>query len=177
MCSVEAAMLIYSAYYTSEAQKNEGEYQSGVAKYNKRVAENTAQKERNRGTEEENIQRRKTAELLSKQRAELGASNVSLEAGTALQLQQNTVALGEADALRIRANTEQRVSALMTKGELLGKDAENALTAAKNKSTGTLLSGAASVAGTGVADKWFTPDSAAVAGDAYQPARVYGRGR
>lgn len=164
MCSVTAwqvALTAYASYYTAESQENQGKYESGVAKYNKRVAENTAQRVQDKGTKEENIQREKTAQLLAKQRAQLGAANVGLETGTALQLQQDTVTLGEADALRVRSNTEFKVQSLLTKGELLGYDAENALTAGKNKATGSLLSGAASVSGSGVADKWFSPNSSA----------------
>jgi len=164
MCTVAAAGLIvtlYSAYYQKESIENQGDYDEGVAKYNARVAENNAEKARAKGTEAENAQREKTAQLLARQRAELGAANVSLESGSALQLQEDTVALGEADALRIRSNTDDQYDALINQTSLLEADAVNAQTAASNRATGSLLTNASSVANSRVADKWFTPSSSA----------------
>lgn len=179
MCSVQAGIALYAMWYQGQVASNQADYESGVAQYNKRVSENTAQRVRTKGVEAENIQREKTARLLAKQRAQLGASNVSVDAGTALQLQQETVMLGEADALRIRSNTEYDVKSLLTQAELQGFDARNALVAGSNRRTGAYLTGASNTANTGVADKWFTPNSSAnaVEGDANQPAQSYGRGK
>jgi len=144
-----------------QTQRAEGKYRKGVADYNARVAENEAQEVRAAGVEAENIQRRKTAELLAKQRAQLGAAGVELGTGSALQLQEDTITLGEADALRIRSNFEAKVGSLETGAELTRSQGTFAESIAKTKSFGTLLSGTSKVMGTGVADKWFTPGSAA----------------
>lgn len=160
MCSPAAVMATTTVLSTAmqvSQQIRQGVYNKGIAEYNARVAENEAQEIRTAGVEEENIQRRKTAELLSKQRAQLGASGVELGTGSALQLQEDTVTLGEADALRIRSNFEAKAKSLETGAMLTrGKGTES------RSSFGTILSGIGKVAGTGVADKWFKPDSAAL---------------
>ncbi len=148
MCSVvgvQIGLTIASAVAASYAQKKQGEHEDDVAKYNARVTENEAEKVRSKGVEEENIQRQKTAQLLSKQRAALGAANVDLASGTPLDIQEDTVLLGEVDALRIRSNFDTEAESLeeqasLTRGQ--GKAARRqGATAFRNT--------------VGVASKWF----------------------
>ena len=161
---VAGGALLVSSMFTAQQQRAQGEFQKGVAEYNARVAENEAQQIRNKGVEEENIQRRKTAELLSKQRAQLAARNVDLTTGSALQLQEETEELGEVDALRIRSNTDDQVQAALSQADLTRTEGQFAKEASRGRAVGTLLSGAADALGTGVADKWFTSTSSALAG-------------
>ena len=162
MCGAAAVpvMMAVSTAFAAKSALDQGRFAKGTARYNARVAENEAQETRRVGTEAENAQRLKTAMLLSKQRAQIGAAGVELGSGSALQLQEDTATLGEADALRIRSNFERKAAGLETGAELTLAQGEFAASAGINKATGTLLSGAASIAGTGVADKWFTPESA-----------------
>ena len=159
--TILATVAVVSAAFTANQQVQQGKFKKGVADYNARVAENEAEDTRNAGVERENIQRRKTAELLSKQRAQIGAANIDLTSGSALQLQEDTETLGEADALRIRSNFESRAEALETGAELTRTQGEFAESAGRGAAFSTLLQGATVALGTGVADKWFTPDSAA----------------
>ena len=71
--------------------------------------------------------------------------------------------LGEADALRIRSTTEAQTGSLLTQAELTRSEGEYAQIAGQNKALGSILKGASSISGSGVADKWFTPDSSATA--------------
>ena len=82
----------------------QGKFQEGVENYNAVLNENEATRIRNIGLEEENKQRRETAELVSRQRAVLASRGVNLDSGSALQLQTDAKTLGEIDALRIRDN-------------------------------------------------------------------------
>jgi len=167
MCSVIAAVAVISLVYTVRTQQQKQEYDEGVANYNARVAENDAQKTRKAGVEAENIQRRKTAELLSKQRAQLGASNVELTSGSALQLQEDTISLGEADALRIRSNFEEKASSLEAFAESSRQPGSRSVFSrfeSSLKRGGRGLDERRSTfrtASTGVSDKWYTSDSAA----------------
>lgn len=164
MCGPAAipVMMAVSTAFAAKSSIDQGKFQKGTSRYNARVAENKAQETRNVGAEAENAQRQKTAMLLSKQRAQLGAANVDLSSGSALQLQDDTATLGEADALRIRSNYERSAAGLETGADLTLAQGDFAETAGINKATGTILSGAASIGNTGVADKWFTPESAGV---------------
>lgn len=157
--SIAAVVGIASTAFGAYSQIQQGKYQEGVADYNARVAENQAQEVRNKATEEENTHREKVQQLLSRQRAQLGASNVQLTSGSALQLQEDTLTLGEADALRIRDTGDSQFSALNTQADLISDQGDMASTASKTAAAGTLLSGTASFLGTGIADKWFTPTS------------------
>ena len=175
--TIMAATAVVSAAFTANQQIQQGKYQKGVAKYNAAVAENEAQEVQNKSVEEENLQRRRTAELLSKQRAQLGAANVDLSSGSALQLQEDTIALGEADAMRIRSNYDAQVESLQTQANLLTNNAEFNRQAGQGAATGTLLKGAASIAGSGVADSWFSSDSAAMQPLAGTPSPISSTGQ
>lgn len=159
--STAATIAAVSSAFAGYQQIKQGSYQNKVAKYNARVAENEATQVRNKGNDEENAHRQKTAALLSQQRAQLGAAGVDLGSGSALQLQENTVDMGDADALRIRSNTDDQVTGLQDQASLLRDQGRNAKRAGLTKGLGTILGG---VAGSGVADKWFTPSSAKVVG-------------
>jgi len=157
------AAVVVGAVYTNYSSNKQGRYQSNVADYNARVAENEAEQTRNVATDRENVKRQQTAALLSKQKAQLGAAGLDLTSGSPLQLQEDTIALGEADALRIRDMGGQQYDSLNTGADLTRSGGAFAKSAAKAKGTGSLLNAGTNVLGTGVSDKWFTPDSAAAA--------------
>ena len=164
--TIMAVTTIAAAGFTANQQRKQGRFQKATADYNARVSENEAEEVRNAGVEQENIQRRRTAELLSKQRAQLGAANVDLSSGSALQLQEETQALGEADALRIRSNFENKAAALDTGAGLTQSEGAFAQSAGETAAVGTILSGSGTAVGqansTGVSSRWFTPQSAAL---------------
>ena len=160
--TIMAATAVVSAAFSAQQSVQQGKYQAGVAEYNAAVATNEAQEVQNQSVEAENDQRRATAELLSKQRAQLGASNVDLSSGSALQLQEDTQTLGDVDALRIRSNYDYQVDALNQEASFQSESASAAKSTGYTSAFGTLLGSAASVAGSGVADKWFTSSSAAM---------------
>lgn len=164
--TIMAVTTIAATGFTAQQQRKQGRFQKATADYNARVTENEAEEVRSAGVEEENIQRRRTAELLSKQRAQLGAANVDLSSGSALQLQEETQALGEADALRIRSNFENKADALDASAGLTSSEGSFAQSAGDTAAVGTLLSGTGTAVGlsqsTGVSSRWFTPQSAAL---------------
>ncbi|MCP5089784.1 MAG: hypothetical protein GY949_02555 [Gammaproteobacteria bacterium] len=163
MCNpvaLQAGIAVVSTVFTANQQRAEGRYRQGVSEYNARVSENEAQRTRTVGVEEENAHRQQVAMLISKQKAQQGASGIDVNTGAPLTLRDDTAVLGEADALRIRGNYEDRATALET-GAALEQDAGAfARSAGNSNAFGTLLSGAGKVMDTGVADKWFTPESA-----------------
>lgn len=158
MCS-PMLLTIGASAMQAKAAIDEGKYQAGVDRYNARVAENRAQEIRNVGTEKELKQREATAQLLSHQRVQLGAANVALGSGSAQQLQHDTQLLGEADAMRIRHNTDINFQSSMQQSKLFQSQAAADEAAGRNKAIGSLLTGASAVA-----TKWYTPNSAANTG-------------
>lgn len=161
MCTVAAQVMLTVASIAMQAKsaRDQAKFEQGTAEYNARVNENTAQQVIDKGVTEENALRLKTARLQSQQKAQLGALNVDVGSGSAFQLQEDTAILGEADAMRIRSGALGQASALMNESELIRSQGEYAQIAGKNKVTGSLLSGGAKIASTGVSDKWFTDKS------------------
>ena len=150
MCSVtgvQIGLTVASMVAASYAQKKQGEHEDDIAKYNARVTENEAEKVRAKGVEEENIQREKTAQLLAKQRAALGAANVDLASGTPLDIQEDTVLLGEVDALRVRGNFQQEAESLEEQASLTHLQGKEARRSGQRAFSMTV--------GKGVADQWF----------------------
>lgn len=144
--------------------KKEGDFKNDVAKFNARQLENEAVKTKNKGAEEELKVRQRTAQLLATQRAELGASNVDLGSGSALLLQEDTQTLGEVDALRTRSNFQDKASALEDKASLTLAEGRAAKSSGIRKLNRSLVTAVGSFFAGGVADKWFTSESAAVVG-------------
>lgn len=158
MCSVvgvgvglQIAGMIAEGY----SQKKQGEHEDEIAKYNARVTDNEATQVRNRGVEEENIQREKTAQLLGKQRAQLGAAGVDLITGSPLDIQEDTVLLGEVDALRVRSNFNQEAESLEEKASLTRAHGKSARSAGRSAFASALVTTAVGAGGGAVASKWF----------------------
>lgn len=163
--TIAATVSVVSTVAQGFQAKQQGEFQEGVSRYNARQLENEAVQTRNIGVEEENRQREQTAQLLSRQRAQIAASGVEIGAGSALQIQEDTQTIGEIDALRIRSNFERQAGSLEEQAELELVQGESAAEAGRSAFTGSLLSvgvgaGASALSG-GVASKWFTPSSSA----------------
>jgi hypothetical protein len=157
-------MMLGSAIAGAQQQRQQGVYDRGVAEYNARVQENEAEKVTQAGTEAENAQREKTEQLISTQRAQLAAGNIDVSSGTPLHLQEDTVALGEADALRIRSNYIDRADALRQRAQMTRAGGAMAESAGKQAAFGSLLQGAGGFIGQGVSSKWFSSSSAANTG-------------
>ena len=155
------------------SQVQAGRTAEATGNYNAREMENQATSIRNKGTEEENIKRRETAEFLSKQRAMLGASGIDIGSGSAADLQQDTELLGEVDALRIRRNFTDQAETVERQSELTRSEGRSAKRAANLSALGTVLTTAATVgminapvpagaaapaatSGGTVAPKWYT---------------------
>lgn len=111
MCNpIAAAVAMAGVQMYSSAEQGKADY--AVAKYNARQQENQAIRTRNKGTEEENRLRQATAEKVSRQRAQLAAGGVDVGAGTAVNIQEGSLSVGEADALTLRNNYQQEAQAM-----------------------------------------------------------------
>ncbi len=160
MCDPATAAMAMTAFSTYQ----QGQHASKVASYNARVAANEAEDARRVGTEKEMDMRQRTARLVSRQRAQLGAAGVNLDSGSAAALQESAALQGEVDALRIRGNTEARVRGSQVESQLLSAEAD----ARANAATVGALGSAAQIGygwsrkdtPTGrsrlYADKWYT---------------------
>lgn len=99
---------IYSSLAQSRAQQAQAEYQSKMAQYqadvareNQNLAEQQASAQRREGYENMIAKRQATAKLIGKQRAAAGASGAAVDVGSNLDLQTDTAAEGEIDAINL----------------------------------------------------------------------------
>ena len=83
----------------ARAQSEQMEYQADVARQNQQLAEQQASAERRQGYENMVTQRQETARLIGRQRAAAGASGAVVDVGSNLDLQADTAAQGEIDAI------------------------------------------------------------------------------
>lgn len=171
MCSPTLVFTVVATvaqgYMVQQQAKEQAEYQQGVGEYNARVEENKAQQIATKGVQEENIHRRKVAKLAATQKAQFAAAGVDVGSGSALAIQEETVEFGDIDALRIRQSFQEQSASLIEQSELTRGQAtaQAGLTrqAGRNVLIGSLLSagGTATFGKGGIADKWFSPRSAA----------------
>lgn len=85
----------------ARAQSEQMEYQADVARQNQQLAEQQAGAERRQGYENMITQRQETARLIGRQRAAAGASGAVVDVGSNLDLQADTAAQGEIDAINV----------------------------------------------------------------------------
>ncbi len=130
-------------------------YQRQVAENNRIAAERMARDSEERGRVEEDKQRLRTRALMGTQIAALAGQGTDL-AGSPTDILGDTAAVGEADALTIRANAARDALGYRTKGLEFGNEAM--LANSRQGSSGLSLPrvGASLIGGAGsVADKWY----------------------
>jgi hypothetical protein len=180
MCNpILIGMAVGAAASASKAKQavNFATYEKGIADYRARVLENEAESVKRVGLEKELDVRERAAQVVSMQRAQLGASGVDLGSGSALALQQDTETLSEVDALRVRRQTGEQSLALTDQAAFESQVGSDKLKSAKSKAFGTVLTGtilggiggaaAAGAAGTNaagvaLAPKWYNTASSAL---------------
>jgi len=117
LTALSTGVAVYSSVQTAEAQKQQAAYQASVNKNNSIIAQRAADDARIRGEEEVRKARKQAAALASRQRVALAGAGIDVAGGSALDLMEDTISMGEADALTIRGNAER---------EALGFEAQSA---------------------------------------------------
>lgn len=145
--TIGATLAISAGALSAAGSVREGDAALAASKYNARQQENEATRTRNVGVEQENLVRRQTAELISRQRTQLAAQGVDINTGSAALLQDDARSLGEADALRVRSNFEDKAVALEQQAQQTVYQGRAALRSSRLRAAGTLL-GSASQAST-----------------------------
>lgn len=128
------------------AARRQGSYEAELHRRNAEVAEIQAQDALARGDRDAGRHRRAVGGLVGSQRAALAAQGLDIDSGSALDIQAESVAMGELDALTIRNNARReawgfRVQASNALGqanlaEMAGRNTAQAL---RTQSLGTLL--------------------------------------
>ena len=149
-----------SSAQQGKAQQAQYNYQAQVAEENAKIDNNNAAIERQQGIEESRLQRIKTAQAIGSQKTAMAANGVDITQGTALDVIEDTAAMGELDALQTRYNYEKKALAYEAKADNFTNQSNLDVIAGKNAYQAGKMNGLASglqgieKAGS-VAGKWF----------------------
>jgi len=118
-----------------------GKAAADTARYNQKLAQLAAADALRRGDIVEGEHRRQVANLISRQRAQLGASGAVVDVGSALAITEDSAALGELDALTIRNNAAREAWGYQAQASQFGAQAQTASVLGTTQAATTLLTG------------------------------------
>ncbi len=155
MCSVAAltgsgiGLQAFSSLQAGVGAQQAARFNARVAENNAELSRRLAEDARHRGRIEEQRARLEAARLKGRQAAALAANGVDTRSGSPLQVLGDSAALGELDALQIRANAEReafehrlRRSDSLNQASLSRSSGDRALAQGIFRAGGSLLTGA-----------------------------------
>lgn len=153
-------MSAQAAKQQGEAQQAMYNYQAQVAQENAKIAKNNAAMERQQGIEESRLQRIKVAQAIGSQQTAMAANGVDITQGTALDVIEDTAAMGELDSLQTRYNYERKALAYEATANNYSNQANLDIIAGQNAykagNINALATGLNGISKTGeVASRWF----------------------
>ena len=128
----------------SNAQKAAGQAQEEQSRENAKAANNQARNTELSAQVDEDRRRQMTRQQLATQRSVLAANNLDMSTGTAVEILGDTAAIGEQDALTIRANAAREAWGLRSQANDYLNQGRVARVSGNNAARGTLLTTAAS---------------------------------
>lgn len=144
------ALSFFSSMSQARAESRAAQHNAQVAAQNQKFAEERAQDAKARGAREEKQHRLQVAQILGEQRAGFGAGGVTVGSGSPLDVQGDTAALGELDALTIRSNAEREAFEHRIDAFNFGSQSRAATATARNARTaGWLRAGNTALGGVG----------------------------
>ena len=134
----------------ARAESRAAQHNAQVAAQNQKFAKERAKDAKLRGDLEEKQHRLEVAKILGEQRAGFGAGGVTVGSGSPLDVQGDTAALGELDALTIRRNADSERFEHDTAAYNFGSQSRAATATARNARTaGWLRAGNTVLGGVG----------------------------
>lgn len=162
--AASTAMGVVSGVQQANAAKAQMNYQADVNKRNAKIAQANADMKRQEGIEESRLQKIRNLQKVGAQQAAMAANGIDVSSGTALDVVEDTAAMGELDALTTRYNAETQAQAYERQANNLTNQANMDIISGQNayKSgiTGAIGSGFKGLGDTAsVASRWYTPNS------------------
>lgn len=131
----------------SQAAKGQAEYSSRMADLNAQIADFQAEDAIQRGNREANSVRRQASEALGEQKVNLAAQGIDIGVGSAAQTQQDTLLLGEHDAMTVQNNATREAFGFKVQAADYRAKGKFALLAGENESRNSLLTGGLNAGG------------------------------
>lgn len=162
--AISTTMGVISSVQQGKAQQAQLNYQAQVEKRNANIAQANADQKRQEGIEESRFVRMKNLQKVGAQQAALAANGVDISQGTALDIIEDTSAMGELDALTTRYNYETQAVANEQQAQNFQNQAKLDRFAGQSAYRSGIMNGIAQgVKGLGdlssVASKWYSPNT------------------
>lgn len=139
-----------STYSQSRGIKAQGEYQAQQAAQNANLATLQSEDAITRGKRDVSAHKQQVRKLIGSQRAALAAQGVDVNYGSALDVQEDTAALGALDELTISNNAWRESFGYRVQATDYGFQGQFAKLAARNEARNTLLTGGAQIVNSGL---------------------------
>ena len=162
--AASTALGVVSSVQQGKAAQAQANYQAEINRRNAAKAQANADDKRQEGIEETRMTRLKTAQKIGLQQASLAANGVDVSEGTALDMIEDTSAMGELDALTTRYNYEKQALAYEEQAGNFNNQANLDIFAGQNAYKSGLMNAVSTgVGGLGktasVASKWYGNNS------------------
>lgn len=147
--AVSMVISAVGAIQQANAANDQADYIDQVAKQNAVMNERAAQDAIKRGDREERLHALRTSQEKSQKRSALAAGGFDVNFGSSLVAQADVQAMGDIESGTIRSNAAREAYGIRVQGVKEQARAEGERSAAKNRATSSLISGAGKIAGTG----------------------------
>jgi hypothetical protein len=150
------AMQAYGQLREGQAAQATANYQAYIAEQNRKTALETARRTQEAAARDEEALRRKNAQLAGSQRANAAGSGIDLGSGSIADVFDDTVRLGEEDALTLRSKWWDDVNARHMEARNFGSEAQLTRMRGKQARSASYINATTSLLNTAssVSSKW-----------------------
>ena len=120
---ISAAASGYSAYSQQEAQNKANKYQANIADRNAAIAEEQAKDAESRGIKDVQNLGKQVRQVIGDQKVAFANANVAVDKGSAKGLTDQTQAMGDEDAMTLKANTAKEARGLRMQAQNASEEA------------------------------------------------------
>lgn len=147
MAAIPVAISLVGGMMGAQNAKQQGAFQAAMAEQNAGYKEAAAQDAEKRGAVDADRYRRQVGQLIGSQRTGFAANGVDVNSGTAAEIQDDTAAFGEFDALTIANNAAREAWGYRVGAQNDLMNGRMAQSNARSAATGSILGGVGSAFG------------------------------
>lgn len=141
LAAIPIAMSVAGGVMGAQNARDQGAFQSAMGEQNAAYKEIAAQDAERRGDVDADSYRKQVGQLIGSQRTAFAGNGIDVNSGTAAEIQDDTAAIGEFDALTIANNAAREAWGYRVGASNDVMNARMAQSNAKSSATGSLLGG------------------------------------
>ncbi|HAR04263.1 MAG TPA: hypothetical protein DCR72_01585 [Pseudomonas sp.] len=147
MAAIPIAMSLAGGMMGAQNARQQGAFQEAMAEQNAAYKEAAAQDAEKRGAVDADRYRRQVGQLIGSQRTGFASNGIDVNSGTAAEIQDDTAAFGEFDALTIANNAAREAWGYRVGAQNDLMNGRMAQSNARSAATGSILGGVGSAFG------------------------------